>query len=70
MTLEEEECIWFENTRDVNDPWIEDDHNDATEAMTIPEIAASGNGGGIICARNLRIIFSEVGNSAVADVTE
>jgi hypothetical protein len=51
MTLEEEECIWFENTRDVNDPWIEDDHNDATEAMTIPEIAASGNGGGIICAK-------------------
>ena len=51
MTPEEEERIWFENTRDVNDPWIEDDHNDATEAMTIPEIAASGNGGGIICAK-------------------
>ena len=29
----------------------EDDHNDATEAMTIPEIAASGNGDGIICAK-------------------
>jgi ribosomal protein L19E len=61
MTLEEEERIWFENTRDVNAPWSEsdnddndDDDNDATEAVTIPEIAASGTSG-IICAKKKAI---------------
>ena len=58
MTPEEEERIWFENTRDVNDPWSENDddnddndnEDDATEAVTIPEIAASGTGG-VLCAK-------------------
>ena len=59
MTLEEEERIWLENTRDVNAPWSDnddndnddnDDDNDATEVVTVPEVAASGTGG-IICAK-------------------
>jgi hypothetical protein len=65
MTLEEEERIWFENTRDVNDPWSESDNdndddndddndNDATEAVTIPEIAASGTSG-VLCAKKKAI---------------
>lgn len=64
MTPEEEERIWFENTRDVNDPWSENDDDndnddddnddDATEAVTIPEIAASGTSG-IICAKKKAI---------------
>ena len=63
MTPEEEERIWFENTRDVNDPWSENDDddnddndndNDATEAVTIPEIAASGTSG-VLCAKKKAI---------------
>ena len=65
MTPEEEERIWFENTRDVNDPWSEnddddnddnndDDNDDATEAVTIPEIAASGTSG-VLCAKKKAI---------------
>jgi hypothetical protein len=62
MTLEEEERIWFENTRDVNAPWSDDgrdeehndNDNDTTEAVTIPEIAASGTGG-VLCAKKKAI---------------
>ena len=60
MSPRESDRLWFENTRDVNDPWSENDDNDddndndndndATEAVVaIPEVASSGNG--IICAK-------------------
>ena len=42
----------------------------STNASRVSPVGRFDPGGGIICARNLRIIFSEVGNSAVADVTE
>ena len=62
MSPRESDRLWFENTRDVNDPWSDDDrsddhndndnddHNDATEAVTIPEVAAPGKGG-VLCAK-------------------
>ena len=56
MSPRESDRLWFENTRDVNDPWSDDDRsddhndNDATEAVTIPEVAAPGKGG-VLCAK-------------------
>jgi hypothetical protein len=31
LSHEEEQCLWFENTHDINDPWSDDDENDETE---------------------------------------
>ena len=42
----------------------------STSALSVSPVGRFDPGGGIICARNLRIIFSEVGNEALADVTE
>jgi hypothetical protein len=65
MSPRESDRLWFENTRDVNDPWSDDDRdeehndndnddhnndNDATEAVPIPDVAAPGKGG-ILCAK-------------------
>ena len=66
MSPRESDRLWFENTRDVNDPWSDDDrsddhndhnnndndhnNNDATEAVTIPEVTAPGKGG-VLCAK-------------------